>query len=110
MICRARACMTLIMSWCRLRKAGQATARKRLCMMWRDRCARRPTSWRGSASLASRQETFCCFATPGAYAMSMSSNYNSRPRAAEVLVSGQEYKLIRRRETLEDMLSSEEQG
>ena len=50
------------------------------------------------------------FRDAGAYAMSMSSNYNSRPRAAEVLVSGREYKLIRRRETLEDMLSSEEQG
>jgi hypothetical protein len=39
----------------------------------------------------------------GAYGFSMSSQYNSRPRAAEVIVSGGEAKLIRRRESLEDL-------
>src|SRR5262249_33138301 len=34
----------------------------------------------------------------GAYGMSMSSNYNSRPRAAEVLVDGDSYRVIRERE------------
>jgi diaminopimelate decarboxylase len=43
----------------------------------------------------------------GAYGMSMSSNYNSRPRAAEVMVDGGEVHLIRARETLHDMISSE---
>ncbi|RZL45589.1 MAG: diaminopimelate decarboxylase [Variovorax sp.] len=43
----------------------------------------------------------------GAYCMSMSSNYNTRGRAAEVLVSGTSTTLIRRRETLEDQLQSE---
>ncbi len=43
----------------------------------------------------------------GAYAMSMSSNYNSRPRAAEVLVTGGSHRLIRRRETLEDLVAAE---
>ena len=43
----------------------------------------------------------------GAYCMSMASNYNSRGRAAEVLVSGTTATLIRRRETMEDMLASE---
>jgi len=43
----------------------------------------------------------------GAYCMSMSSNYNTRGRAAEVLVSGQSATLIRRRETMEDQLRSE---
>ena len=43
----------------------------------------------------------------GAYCMSMSSNYNTRGRAAEVLVSGTSATLIRRRETLEDQLQSE---
>lgn len=43
----------------------------------------------------------------GAYGFTMSSNYNTRPRAAEVMVSGSEVKLIRRRETLEDLLSLE---
>jgi len=44
----------------------------------------------------------------GAYCMSMSSNYNTRGRAAEVLVSGQAARLIRRRETMEDQLRSEQ--
>ena len=43
----------------------------------------------------------------GAYAMSIASNYNSRGRAAEVLVDGKKVKLARRRETVEDQLRSE---
>jgi diaminopimelate decarboxylase len=43
----------------------------------------------------------------GAYGMAMSSNYNSRPRAAEVLVDGQTHRLIRRRETYEDLVRAE---
>jgi diaminopimelate decarboxylase len=46
----------------------------------------------------------------GAYGMSLASNYNSRPRPAEVLVHGHEARLIRRRETVEDMLLSEHKG
>ncbi|MFN3395393.1 MAG: diaminopimelate decarboxylase [Thermodesulfovibrionales bacterium] len=43
----------------------------------------------------------------GAYGFSMSSNYNSRPRAAEVIVKDKEYALIRKRETYEDLISDE---
>jgi diaminopimelate decarboxylase len=43
----------------------------------------------------------------GAYGMAMSSNYNARPRAAEVLVDGATHRLIRRRETLEDLVRQE---
>ena len=43
----------------------------------------------------------------GAYGFAMSSNYNSRPRAAEVLVRGGEYAVIRRRETYEDLVRGE---
>jgi diaminopimelate decarboxylase len=43
----------------------------------------------------------------GAYGMAMSSNYNGRPRAAEVLVDGTEHRLIRRRETYADLLRTE---
>ncbi len=43
----------------------------------------------------------------GAYGMSMSSNYNARPRAAEVLVAGSRYWLVRRRETYEDLVGPE---
>ncbi|HVT87284.1 MAG TPA: diaminopimelate decarboxylase [Tepidisphaeraceae bacterium] len=45
--------------------------------------------------------------TAGAYGFAMSSNYNNRPRAAEVLVDGSSYKVIRRRETLEDLVALE---
>ncbi len=43
----------------------------------------------------------------GAYGMSLSSNYNTRPRAAEVLVRGRKVKQIRRRETISDLLKAE---
>ena len=43
----------------------------------------------------------------GAYGFSLSSNYNSRPRAPEVLVSGNKYEVIRRRETYEDLVRLE---
>lgn len=44
----------------------------------------------------------------GAYGSSMASNYNTRNRAAEVLVNGAEAKLIRRRETIEQQLANEQ--
>ncbi|MDM0017929.1 diaminopimelate decarboxylase [Variovorax saccharolyticus] len=43
----------------------------------------------------------------GAYCMAMASNYNTRGRAAEVLVSGTQATLIRRRESIDDQLASE---
>lgn len=43
----------------------------------------------------------------GAYGMAMSSNYNSRPRAAEVMVEGNKHRLIRRRETCDDLIAPE---
>jgi diaminopimelate decarboxylase len=43
----------------------------------------------------------------GAYGMAMSSNYNSRPRAAEVLVDGDSHKLVRKRETFADLVAHE---
>jgi diaminopimelate decarboxylase len=43
----------------------------------------------------------------GAYAMSMASNYNSRGRAAELMVSGQEAWLIRERERVQDLFIGE---
>ncbi|HYK36500.1 diaminopimelate decarboxylase [Alloacidobacterium sp.] len=44
----------------------------------------------------------------GAYGLSLSSNYNSRPRPAEVLVDGKRARLIRRRETMDDLLAPEQ--
>src|SRR5581483_2414995 len=43
----------------------------------------------------------------GAYGMSLASNYNTRLRPAEVLVDGRSMKLIRRRETIDDLLRQE---
>ncbi len=48
-----------------------------------------------------------CVLDAGAYGMSLASNYNSRPRAAEILVDGSRARLIRRRETIRDMLQAE---
>jgi len=44
----------------------------------------------------------------GAYGFTMSSNYNARPRAAEVLVEGDSFRLVRRRETYEDLVAPED--
>ena len=43
----------------------------------------------------------------GAYGSSMSSNYNTRPRAPEVMVDGEKFHVVRRRETIEDLLLPE---
>lgn len=43
----------------------------------------------------------------GAYGMVMASNYNTRPRAAEILVAGAKPRLVRRRETYEDLVRQE---
>lgn len=45
--------------------------------------------------------------TAGAYGFAMASQYNSRPRASEVLVSGSDYRVIRRRETYADLVRAE---
>jgi diaminopimelate decarboxylase len=44
----------------------------------------------------------------GAYGMAMSSNYNTRPRAAEVMVDGAQTHLVRRRETVEELCALEQ--
>jgi len=46
----------------------------------------------------------------GAYGSSMASQYNSRPRAPEVLVDGATFRLIRERETLESLWANELPG
>jgi len=45
--------------------------------------------------------------TAGAYGFTMSSNYNARGRAAEVLVDGDKFSVIRKRETNEDLITLE---
>ncbi|MFQ5412699.1 MAG: diaminopimelate decarboxylase family protein, partial [Phycisphaerae bacterium] len=43
----------------------------------------------------------------GAYGMAMASHYNSRPNPPEVLVEGSTFRTIRRRETIDDLLTAE---
>ena len=50
---------------------------------------------------------FLAVMSAGAYGFAMSSNYNSRPRPAEVLVAGKDSFLIRQRESLEDLIRGE---
>ncbi len=57
--------------------------------------------------ISAQEGDFLVVRSAGAYASSMAGNYNTRPRAAEVLVNGSEAKIVRRRETLEEMLANE---
>ena len=43
----------------------------------------------------------------GAYGFTMSSNYNSRPRVAEIMVDGDKHQLVRQRETIEQLFANE---
>jgi diaminopimelate decarboxylase len=54
-----------------------------------------------------RQGDLLAVMSAGAYGFSMSSNYNSRPRAAEVLVRGKDYFVVRERETYPDLVRGE---
>ena len=58
-------------------------------------------------TLALQQGDLLAVLSAGAYCMSMASNYNSRGRAAEVLVNGSGTRLIRARETIADQLRNE---
>jgi diaminopimelate decarboxylase len=57
--------------------------------------------------LALQQDDLLAIMSAGAYGMSMSSNYNTRPRAAEVMVDGSECHLIRQREAIEQLFALE---
>jgi len=46
----------------------------------------------------------------GAYGFAMASNYNARSRAAEVMVSGERFQVVRRRESYEDQMVGERSG
>ncbi len=58
-------------------------------------------------ALAASQGDLLAILCAGAYGMAMSSQYNSRPRAAEVLVCGDTFRLIRRREEIDELFAAE---
>jgi diaminopimelate decarboxylase len=57
--------------------------------------------------LALQQGDLLAVESAGAYSMAMASNYNARPRAAEAMVDGDKYYVVRQRETLDDLLKGE---
>ncbi len=64
--------------------------------------------WLGRQRLLDlREDDVLAILSAGAYGMAMASNYNSRPRAAEVLVDGTQAWLVRERESLDDLLRGE---
>jgi diaminopimelate decarboxylase len=58
-------------------------------------------------NIALSQGDLLAIMSAGAYGMSMSSNYNTRPRAAEVMVDGDQIHLIREREPMEQLMAGE---
>jgi diaminopimelate decarboxylase len=58
-------------------------------------------------NLPAREGELLAILSAGAYGMSMSSNYNSRPRAAELLLNKNEIYLVRERETTEQLMAGE---
>ncbi|HUJ10198.1 MAG TPA: diaminopimelate decarboxylase [Verrucomicrobiae bacterium] len=56
---------------------------------------------------AVREGELLAVLSAGAYGMAMASNYNARPRPAEVLVRGSRYELVRRRESVKDLVRGE---
>ncbi|PHS26372.1 MAG: diaminopimelate decarboxylase [Methylophaga sp.] len=59
-------------------------------------------------SLAINQGDLLAIMSAGAYGFTMSSNYNSRPRVAEIMVDGDQMHLIRQRETIESLYAGEQ--
>ncbi len=57
--------------------------------------------------LAIAPQSLLAVLSAGAYGMSMSSNYNTRPRAAEVMVDGDNVHLVRERETVAQLYDGE---
>jgi diaminopimelate decarboxylase len=55
-----------------------------------------------------RRDDLLSVFSAGAYGFVMASQYNARPRPAEVLVEGDSYRVIRRRETYADLLDAEQ--
>lgn len=57
--------------------------------------------------LSLEEDDLLAILSAGAYGFVMSSNYNSRPRSAEVLVSGSQHYCVRKRESIEDLFALE---
>jgi diaminopimelate decarboxylase len=58
--------------------------------------------------LALQEGDLLAIRSAGAYGFVMSSNYNSRPRAPEIMVDGKQMKVVRQRETVADLFALEQ--
>ncbi|HDY86039.1 MAG TPA: diaminopimelate decarboxylase, partial [Methylophaga sp.] len=58
--------------------------------------------------LAIKPDDLLAIRSAGAYGFTMSSNYNSRPRAAEIMVDGDKIHVVRERETIESLYAGEQ--
>ena len=76
-------------------------------MIWWARSVKPVTFIGRQRELAIDNGDLLAVRSAGAYCFAMSSNYNTRNRAAEVLVDGDQVHLARRRETYEDQLALE---
>jgi len=73
-------------------------------------CESTDTLAKGRRMVLPAQGDLLVVRTAGAYSMSMASNYNGRPRPAEVLVSGKRFQVVRTRESLRDLWRGESTG
>ena len=55
---------------------------------------------------AIKEGDYIALANAGAYGMSLSSNYNTRPTIAEIMVVGSNHKIIRKRQSLENLINN----
>ena len=88
--------------------ASRATGAVAATTTWSARFARPAIFSARDGRSASRAGDLLAVRSAGAYGFSMSSNYNSRPRAAEVLVDGERAYVIRQREQFEDLIRGEQ--
>ncbi|MEL4203668.1 diaminopimelate decarboxylase [Plesiomonas shigelloides] len=97
----------LYQAWMQILPADRALVRPRACYDVVGPVCETSDFLGKQRELAIAQGDLLVVRSAGAYGFSMSSNYNSRPRAAEVLVDGTEFHLIRERETLSDLWRGE---
>ena len=53
-----------------------------------------------------KEGDYVAIANAGAYGMSLSSNYNTRPTIAEIMINGSKHKIIRKRQSLENLVNN----
>ncbi len=94
-------------TWCRVRRRR---GRRVLVDVVGPVCESTDTLAAGRHLVLPLQGELLAIRTAGAYGMSMASNYNGRPRPAEVLVSGRRWQVVRTRERVRDLWRGESTG